>query len=63
MLTKEFEDLAYMVSMLLVVLAVDQNVIDVNYNRGVEEGMEHILNQGLEGGRALVRPKGMTLYW
>src|SRR4051812_27655427 len=61
MLSEEFKNLANMFGMVLVILAVDQDIINVYDDSDVEERSENILNQGLEGGWGIGESKGHDL--
>jgi hypothetical protein len=56
-LLQEGEDLSDVFMVFGVILAEDQNVVNVHDDRFVEEGVEDILNQGLKGGRGIRETK------
>jgi hypothetical protein len=60
-LPQEGEDLSNMLAVVLVVLAEDENVVNVHYDRLIEEGPEDVLDQGLKGGGGIRETKGHHL--
>ena len=61
MLVKEFEDLANMVLVVLVILAVNQDVIDINNHQYIKQWSEDILYKGLKRGWGIGESKGHDL--
>ena len=47
-----------MLLVVIIILAVDEDVIDVYDDAFVKQGMEDILDQGLEGGGSIGKAKG-----
>jgi hypothetical protein len=60
-LPQEGEDLSDVFAVFLVILAKNEDVVNVHDDRLVEEGAENILNQGLKGGRGIRETKGHHL--
>ena len=61
MFLEDLEDLANVLGVFFVILAVNQDVINVNDYTNVEEGSEDILNESLECGWGIGESKGHDL--
>src|SRR6184192_212967 len=57
-LAEDFEDLADVVDMLLVISAVDQDIIDVYNHTNVQQRFQDVLDQRLEGSRGIRESEG-----
>src|SRR3954462_7971887 len=58
---KDFENLADVMDMLLVISAIDQDIIDVYDHADVQQGFQDVLNQRLKGSWGVRESKGHDL--
>ena len=55
--TEDFKDLADVLCMILVVSAINQDIIDVDNHTNIKKGFQDILDQGLESGGCIGESK------
>jgi hypothetical protein len=55
---QDVQDLSEVLSVVVVILAVYQDVVNVHDDAFVEEGVQNILDESLEGGRGIGETKG-----